>query len=154
MSFVSLFFLSSRRRQTRCALVTGVQTCALPIWLSRILSHMDKPPATVMDFGAHLGVFSHGLARAGYDVTAVEPPNERVFDADLVSEHRQWVHKPEDLPAGEFDYALVLSVLHHIPNWRELLDHLLATTKRAVTVEVPSPLAKCGRAPVRERSGP
>src|SRR3546814_9491401 len=26
-----LFFLSSRRRHTRCALVTGVQTCALPI---------------------------------------------------------------------------------------------------------------------------
>src|SRR3546814_1008981 len=30
------FFCSSRRRHTRCALVTGVQTCALPIWtLSR-----------------------------------------------------------------------------------------------------------------------
>src|SRR3546814_11111797 len=27
------FFFSSRRRHTRCALVTGVQTCALPIWL-------------------------------------------------------------------------------------------------------------------------
>src|SRR3546814_15616972 len=26
-----LFFVSSRRRHTRCALVTGVQTCALPI---------------------------------------------------------------------------------------------------------------------------
>src|SRR3546814_4943079 len=26
-----VFFLSSRRRHTRCALVTGVQTCALPI---------------------------------------------------------------------------------------------------------------------------
>src|SRR3546814_4088971 len=26
-----MFFFSSRRRQTRCALVTGVQTCALPI---------------------------------------------------------------------------------------------------------------------------
>src|SRR3546814_7070305 len=26
------FFFSSRRRHTRCALVTGVQTCALPIW--------------------------------------------------------------------------------------------------------------------------
>src|SRR3546814_5499232 len=25
------FFFSSRRRHTRCALVTGVQTCALPI---------------------------------------------------------------------------------------------------------------------------
>src|SRR3546814_20139178 len=30
--FISFFFFSSRRRHTRCALVTGVQTCALPIW--------------------------------------------------------------------------------------------------------------------------
>ena len=29
--FVSFFFFSSRRRHTRCADVTGVQTCALPI---------------------------------------------------------------------------------------------------------------------------
>src|SRR3546814_6812850 len=29
--FSVLFFFSSRRRHTRCALVTGVQTCALPI---------------------------------------------------------------------------------------------------------------------------
>src|SRR3546814_7347403 len=28
-----MFFFSSRRRHTRCALVTGVQTCALPIFL-------------------------------------------------------------------------------------------------------------------------
>src|SRR3546814_1713236 len=27
-----MFFFSSRRRHTRCALVTGVQTCALPIF--------------------------------------------------------------------------------------------------------------------------
>src|SRR3546814_4923540 len=27
----AFFFFSSRRRHTRCALVTGVQTCALPI---------------------------------------------------------------------------------------------------------------------------
>src|SRR3546814_3871127 len=31
--FLSLFFFASRRRHTRCALVTGVQTCALPILL-------------------------------------------------------------------------------------------------------------------------
>src|SRR3546814_9958827 len=30
---VFVFFFSSRRRHTRCALVTGVQTCALPIWV-------------------------------------------------------------------------------------------------------------------------
>src|SRR5881296_286034 len=27
-----VFFFSSRRRHTRCCCVTGVQTCALPIW--------------------------------------------------------------------------------------------------------------------------
>src|SRR3546814_7325934 len=30
-SILTCFFFSSRRRHTRCALVTGVQTCALPI---------------------------------------------------------------------------------------------------------------------------
>src|SRR3546814_7947371 len=31
---ISFFFFSSRRRHTSCALVTGVQTCALPISVS------------------------------------------------------------------------------------------------------------------------
>src|SRR3546814_1329145 len=31
LCFCLFFFFSSRRRHTRCALVTGVQTCALPI---------------------------------------------------------------------------------------------------------------------------
>src|SRR3546814_7306893 len=37
-----MFFFSSRRRHTRCALVTGVQTCALPIsqaHFSQLLEH-------------------------------------------------------------------------------------------------------------------
>src|SRR3546814_3840255 len=34
---VVCFFFSSRRRHTRCALVTGVQTCALPICWQRLL---------------------------------------------------------------------------------------------------------------------
>src|SRR3546814_1640306 len=37
------FFFSSRRRHTRCALVTGVQTCALPICGS---SHWNLPSQT------------------------------------------------------------------------------------------------------------
>src|SRR3546814_16993887 len=32
-----LFVFSSRRRHTRCALVTGVQTCALPILHARLV---------------------------------------------------------------------------------------------------------------------
>src|SRR3546814_1841451 len=44
LNFSFLFFFSSRRRHTRCALVTGVQTCALPILeLAGYLSHEWKP---------------------------------------------------------------------------------------------------------------
>src|SRR3546814_3354821 len=49
-----MFFFSSRRRHTRCALVTGVQTCALPIWRHRlgrrvgvVLVNVDNPAADV-----------------------------------------------------------------------------------------------------------
>src|SRR3546814_10626977 len=35
------FFFSSRRRHTRCALVTGVQTCALPIFGGRHFRYYD-----------------------------------------------------------------------------------------------------------------
>src|SRR3546814_5084553 len=37
-----IFFFSSRRRHTRCALVTGVQTCALPI--SPLATSSDRGP--------------------------------------------------------------------------------------------------------------
>src|SRR3546814_487846 len=36
------FFFSSRRRHTRCALVTGVQTCALPITPWQILGDIRE----------------------------------------------------------------------------------------------------------------
>src|SRR3546814_6313472 len=50
---VYLFFFSSRRRHTRCALVTGVQTCALPIsnaaelaaYVKRLKGLRALPPA-------------------------------------------------------------------------------------------------------------
>src|SRR3546814_16449615 len=38
----SMLFFSSRRRHTRCALVTGVQTCALPIYNPPGLAFHDR----------------------------------------------------------------------------------------------------------------
>src|SRR3546814_10098204 len=38
-----VFFFSSRRRHTRCALVTGVQTCALPIYPQELLRTVCWP---------------------------------------------------------------------------------------------------------------
>src|SRR3546814_4623222 len=45
-----IFFFSSRRRHTRCALVTGVQTCALPI-LRRKLAIERPEKATRVSSG-------------------------------------------------------------------------------------------------------
>src|SRR3546814_9747862 len=42
------FFFSSRRRHTRCALVTGVQTCALPIFKALL----NLAPKTARRIGA------------------------------------------------------------------------------------------------------
>src|SRR3546814_11921264 len=46
LGLLVFFFFSSRRRHTRCALVTGVQTCALPIYSSRPRSALLPPPGS------------------------------------------------------------------------------------------------------------
>src|SRR3546814_3012629 len=48
LSVLIMVFFSSRRRHTRCALVTGVRTCALPIC---------NGPFTIGSLTTHLGVF-------------------------------------------------------------------------------------------------
>src|SRR3546814_5289882 len=50
MSVFECLFFSSRRRHTRCALVTGVQTCALPI-LVIACSDSRVDPSMIFDSG-------------------------------------------------------------------------------------------------------
>src|SRR3546814_2247245 len=66
------FFFSSRRRHTRCALVTGVQTCALPIWPSATTAaalsapHIPKTPHSSRSLSSSKGwVVSMMLRRVG-----------------------------------------------------------------------------------------
>src|SRR3546814_4683890 len=56
------FFFSSRRRHTRCALVTGVQTCALPICIALPCCLLPGFPAAeiaLMDDGLVIGAQIH-----------------------------------------------------------------------------------------------
>src|SRR3546814_2690804 len=51
-NYIGLLFFSSRRRHTICALVTGVQTCALPIYplgKSPVITDSNK---TIAESGA------------------------------------------------------------------------------------------------------
>src|SRR3546814_1398349 len=52
-SLCFVFFFSSRRRHTRCALVTGVQTCALPIFDVRPPNLGEMWQSTVHWFSLH-----------------------------------------------------------------------------------------------------
>src|SRR3546814_17238690 len=63
MSIYLAFFFSSRRRHTRCALVTGVQTCALPIF---------KPNTDDMRDSASLSIIP-ALQKAGCRIKAYDP---------------------------------------------------------------------------------
>src|SRR3546814_5026324 len=58
------FFFSSRRRHTRCALVTGVQTCALPLFNGRkIRLTQERDPANLKwdEAGVDVVIESTGL---------------------------------------------------------------------------------------------
>src|SRR3546814_6682035 len=71
-----LFFFSSRRRHTRCALVTGVQTCALPIyigtgfdfWLGKkralLFQNKARLEISAMDHGNNGDVDARDIGRA------------------------------------------------------------------------------------------
>src|SRR3546814_10762723 len=60
--FVQDFFFSSRRRHTRCALVTGVQTCALPISEGPLGSRASDG-AVALDYRSNPVMTVGGVAR-------------------------------------------------------------------------------------------
>src|SRR3546814_1616195 len=79
-----LFCFSSRRRHTRCALVTGVQTCALPICDIAVLQGLDKITARISTIEAPLDqpVIFGSLqitARACDKKPPEEPPESTAF---------------------------------------------------------------------------
>src|SRR3546814_7540966 len=74
-----LFFFSSRRRHTRCALVTGVQTCALPISLYDTSGPYTDPEARI-DIMAGLPELRRDWIRGRGDVEEVAQREVRPED--------------------------------------------------------------------------
>src|SRR3546814_8152690 len=83
-----VFFFSSRRRHTRCALVTGVQTCALPICVSAARSQFPLlQPAPVRTFHRPLRHRRKGGAdrRLGIGLSPAVRSEERRVGKECVS---------------------------------------------------------------------
>src|SRR3546814_10366533 len=77
-TFCCFFFFSSRRRHTICALVTGVQTCALPISL-RVFG-MTLGLVGVGNTGGELARLARGF---GMRVIAVKRTTDAALAAEL-----------------------------------------------------------------------
>src|SRR3546814_2184804 len=90
---VEFFFFSSRRRHTRCALVTGVQTCALPIsvdagrageratYLANSLSGQTERAAGLADYLVTLISSGAPLDALPAELSPSAPSPERIADA-------------------------------------------------------------------------
>src|SRR3546814_3647339 len=68
--FGVFFFFSSRRRHTRCALVTGVQTCALPISNKRPLLFAGQVDACC-DYAVNVPIYEAAAKKMGKHASQV-----------------------------------------------------------------------------------
>src|SRR3546814_3388235 len=92
------FFFSSRRRHTRCALVTGVQTCALSISGQAIgakLAHPERQVCLLLGDGAFgfSGMEFDTMARHGLPIVGVVG-NNGIWALERSEERRggkEWV---------------------------------------------------------------
>src|SRR3546814_15579757 len=118
-----VFFFSSRRRHTRCALVTGVQTCALPI-LSLQVSGAATSPALVLastsprrrELLARIGVTPTRIAAPDIDETPLKGELPRAYVARLAEAKARAVERQgnEVVLAGETTVAAIGRA-----SWRE-----------------------------------
>src|SRR3546814_8134986 len=93
------FFFSSRRRHTRCALVTGVQTCALPISMTA---------GNFLTGAFRLGAQIFDRQDARVEVSTEDSDNFRKNLVTILAEERLAlaVYRPEAFIRGGFAAAI------------------------------------------------
>src|SRR3546814_8861005 len=93
--FVFVLFVSSRRRHTRCALVTGVQTCALPICIGDDAVRGGYSCQSINGKMIRESIFQNGQGGASHslqtnDVLVGQQGGGVVWSPDFVEIGREW----------------------------------------------------------------
>src|SRR5213080_2652530 len=113
------FFFSSRRRHTRYRYVTGVQTCALPIWVAHATNRETN------------GQYRLGSARSG--IQAVDRSEERRVGKECIAVCRsRWspAHKKKKNEKDDFGNQIArATVVHAAKGQWNVLTQPTAITK-------------------------
>src|SRR3546814_364413 len=124
---VLFFFFSSRRRHTRCALVTGVQTCALPISLS-------LEDADAADFAAALR-----RGRSAFDppsANAARPPAQTHGITVAIPPPAKAIGLPKVAGPGDDNRPLVVIDAGHGGHDPGALNKELGTREKDITLAI------------------
>src|SRR3546814_4144637 len=130
---VCLFFFSSRRRHTSCALVTGVQTCALPIFRGEAIRHGREEVGRLVLALPVVGAGVHQVGGAAGDrVEALEGGDQFAGGEDLDGEAavgglRDRLHEP--FRGGALTGLVLRPAGDHAPFGPALRDHRRRTAR-------------------------
>ena len=112
-------------------LVAGLHRKKAEYLFNLIGDYLNKK-GKIMDLGCGSGVFTKRLLDEGFEVTPVDVVSK--LKVEGVSEI---IYDGKHLPFQNksFDQVLLVTVLHHVPHYRELLAEVARVSKEIVIVE-------------------
>lgn len=101
-------------------------------YLVDLISSFLSKDTKIMDLGCGSGEVSKKLLDLGYSVVSVD-----VVDKVKVDGVKVIVYNGEKLPFGdkEFDKVLLITVLHHVDKYKELLQEVARVSREVIIVE-------------------
>jgi ubiquinone/menaquinone biosynthesis C-methylase UbiE len=91
-----------------------------------------KKSDKIINIGCGTCLLDEYLAESGYNVSSID-----IYDGALSEKIVPIVYDGEKIPSksGEYDIALMLSILHHVPNQKKLIKEAKRTAKRIIIQE-------------------
>jgi 2-polyprenyl-3-methyl-5-hydroxy-6-metoxy-1,4-benzoquinol methylase len=124
---------------------TGDRPCAWRYEVVRQVVASYTRQVTVWDIGANLGYFGNRLAHDYEAISVMVDSRPALIDVCRENDdprtvallHRMTAQDLAELAASDHaDVVLALNVLHHMPDWRQALDAVLALGEQVI-VETP-----------------